>query len=345
MHAFQRDKPLVVVHVEATQVERFRSKLDKDGVASGGGTRVVLVDNPLLFVQCDGLQSQARVEHMCGGGRIAAHRLYIITSVCLDPSWMPHSHDLLPLQRTSVFRVVAYPNHLQTKLVDLLHEHGYATHPTKHTHELHVVAAPRAAPYFYFGVLAVVSKAPPTPSEAGSTVVEAIPCRAYFKLQEACRGGSMQLLPPQDGFRAIDIGASPGGWTSFLSRNGASCVVAVDPGMLTIPVDGVSIIHLNMLVEAALPQLSEMELFDLCVCDINVRPRSMAKLIRSVLPFLTARAKVILTLKLGRRPTETAVQQAVCDVQVELGRSFGAYDVRWLHANTINERTLVAELL
>ncbi|KAF0699783.1 Aste57867_9664 [Aphanomyces stellatus] len=321
---FNATKPLVVVHVEETQVERFRTKLEGlDGLC------VSMVDTPLLFIKCSGPNAMRDVGVLCTTGRIAAHRMYHITSMCNDPGWIVQSSAI---PRGAVYRVVAFPNQLQPKIVELLVDSGIRVHPTHHSHELHVVLS-RVSPAFYFGV--VEKRGVP----ALTAIPDAIPCRAYFKLQEVLRDD----CPLPHGCRALDIGASPGGWTNFLSSNGAATVVAVDPGELTIPVDGVSIIHLNMLLEEAHPILAEMDKFHLCVCDINVRPHLMAQLIRSVTPFLHPSARLVLTLKLGRRPTDAAVEQAVDDVRVELGDDFCNFRVTWLHANTINERTLLAE--
>ena len=47
----------------------------------------------------------------------------------------------------------------------------------------------------------------------------------------------------------IDIGASPGGWTQCLLENGASEIVAVDPGELRIENHEGKIIHKQCLYQ------------------------------------------------------------------------------------------------
>jgi hypothetical protein len=100
-----------------------------------------------------------------------------------------------------------------------------------------------------------------------------------------------------------------------------------------------------MLLEDSFGHLAKMDKFNLCVCDINIRPHLMANLIKSVAPYLYPNAKLILTLKLGRRPTEAVIRQAVIDVCEVLGNEFCGFHVKWLHSNTMNERTLFAEKL
>ncbi|CAK4078093.1 unnamed protein product [Aphanomyces euteiches] len=316
------ERTLVVLHVEDTQVERFRQR-----ISCMEGVDIVLVDTPLLFVHC---KSRDALTMASFGHRIAPHRVYQVHGQCNDPEWIAQS-AIVP--RHGVFRVVAYPNHLQRQVVDLLRDSGLQVHPTEYSHELHVVST-RSLPQFFFGVVETQRKL-----AVETTRKVHVPCRAYFKLQEALN--DICPLPPHT--RALDIGASPGGWTEFLSTNGAAAVVSVDPGELTIPVDGFAIIHLKLLLEEAQPLLATMDKFHLCVCDINVRPHLMAPLIRSAAAFLHPGARVVLTLKLGRRPTDTAVVRAVHDVKSVLGDAFCNFHVKWLHANTINERTLFAE--
>jgi predicted rRNA methylase YqxC with S4 and FtsJ domains len=54
----------------------------------------------------------------------------------------------------------------------------------------------------------------------------AVVCRAYYKLREAVRR-SGQTLPLPPGTVALDVGASPGGWSEFLARACQVCVLAL----------------------------------------------------------------------------------------------------------------------
>lgn len=251
------------------------------------------------------------------------------------------------------FRVVAFPKQLQDKMAVLLHSHGYETHPKAFSHELYVTMQPSVSPYIHYGVAprsASTSSAPSTDLDTSkapinaatterpgtATVAADAPCRAYFKMEE-----SLQYVPLRAGDRVLDVGASPGGWTECLLKHGAH-VVAVDPGELTIDVAGKPVVHLQMLLEDAAPQLARMAPFAMCVCDINVRVQHMAALMARVAPLLEPGASVVLTLKLGKKPTAQAVETSVEAAMAVLAPSFEAFRLLWLHANTQNERTLVA---
>ncbi|CAN0312524.1 unnamed protein product, partial [Phaeothamnion confervicola] len=53
-------------------------------------------------------------------------------------------------------------------------------------------------------------------------------CRAWYKIDEVTRRAGILY---DASWRAIDLGASPGGWTDFLAQRCAT-VVAVDPAHL-----------------------------------------------------------------------------------------------------------------
>merc|ERR1712232_858991 len=113
-------------------------------------------------------------------------------------------------------------------------------------------------------------------------------CRAFFKLDEALlRFPSICILEP--GGTALDIGASPGGWTQVLaSRVGKDGrVFAVDPGALTIDPLPASVTHLQAKLEDAVTQLiacleAEGRKLDAVVCDANVHPGATGRFLAQV---------------------------------------------------------------
>ncbi|KAJ0403591.1 hypothetical protein ATCC90586_007860 [Pythium insidiosum] len=345
--------PCVAVQVEESQVERFTHRLGTMVITlddkSSAAVEVVTVAAPLIYARCAGVRTQLSVWNealFCvlmeelGHGRIAAHRIYRLEACCHDAAWLPHAvRRLIADHRDeSVLRVLAYPKQLQSKVVELLTAQGLAVHPTRHTHELFVTSQPGVSSSLFFGV----SRRQPRDTDdgciesAGACAAEA-PCRAFFKLQESLR---LHVTLPPDAL-VLDVGASPGGWTECLVEHGAR-VVAVDPGELKIPTLGRPITHLPLLLEDALPQLERMPRFDACVCDINVRVPQMAALILRTAPLLRPGAVVVLTLKLGKRPTSDAVAAAIDSAAAILSAEFRDVRVIWLHANTQNERTLLA---
>jgi len=124
--------------------------------------------------------------------------------------------------------------------------------------------------------------------------------RAEFKLLEALAVFGIDL-PPRG--RALDLGASPGGWTRVLRQRG-QYVTAVDPGDLDPRLAGDSgIRHMRMTAEAYLR--ADPDRYDLIVNDMRMDGRDSARLMVAFAPALYRHGHVIMTLKLpeqGRRP-------------------------------------------
>lgn len=198
--------------------------------------------------------------------------------------------------------------------------------------------------YYYCGI-----SVPNGPAQwghiASKNVIENAICRAQYKLSEAmvrtgvfqvpyehkqpCFLESRGIITPKG--PAIDIGASPGGWSVFLSSRGYSPVYAVDPGQLRIsPEQHKSIIHLRMLGNEAIELLKrrysqgsgdqvhstpilgetkELESSSLprddavigrlqaYACDANVSTLATVNIFKECIPLLVPRAPVVITLK------------------------------------------------
>jgi hypothetical protein len=100
-------------------------------------------------------------------------------------------------------------------------------------------------------------------------------CRAYYKMKEI-----IEHYFPLWGWElpesavAVDVGASPGGWTQYLAvEKKCKCVVAIDPGELheSLLVEGGNVINVRTIAQA--PEVAEalrsIGGFQLCVCDVN----------------------------------------------------------------------------
>ncbi|WP_274362232.1 SAM-dependent methyltransferase [Paenibacillus thermotolerans] len=116
--------------------------------------------------------------------------------------------------------------------------------------------------------------------------------RAKFKLMEAEQVFGIDF----SSFRtAIDVGAAPGGWSSFLLERGLA-VTAIDPAaMHPSLLANRSLKHLRVNAsEARLPEGSA----DLLVCDMSWEPRRMAQLVKALLPAVASGGTVVTTVKL-----------------------------------------------
>jgi hypothetical protein len=226
--------------------------------------------------------------------------------------------------------------------------------------------APSAAP-------AVAEKPNILPSLAAMNLHGHSHCRAQYKLHEAIDvlrhtapddfvlrecGDNLSALrtkcsingATKTDWRAIDVGAAPGGWSAFLAGPlvGCSKVMAVDaarlaPAVFAIP----SVCHVQSSVQDALVSgaLTADAPYDILVADLNADPRDCARWISPLFPLMRPGSMLVLTMKLpyATVDSEIAYGQPIIQAASEL-LSFGwtGFDCRWLTANTVNERTLFA---
>ncbi len=117
--------------------------------------------------------------------------------------------------------------------------------------------------------------------------------RSEFKLLEAFEIFGVQL-PPRG--VALDLGASPGGWTRVLRQHG-QYVTAVDPGALDERVTSdPGVRHKRMTAEAYLHD--EPDQFDLIVNDMRMDARNSARQMVTYARLLYPHGAAIMTLKL-----------------------------------------------
>ena len=132
----------------------------------------------------------------------------------------------------------------------------------------------------------------------GGSGADGVICRAFYKLREVALRLGLRLEVEH----AIDVGASPGGWTTCLCDAGCARVTAVDPGALYLPpalAASGRVEHLQMRIEAALPLLHERGgvRLDLLVCDMNAPPEVVVAIAHDASPLLVDGAALVLTFK------------------------------------------------
>jgi 23S rRNA (cytidine2498-2'-O)-methyltransferase len=124
--------------------------------------------------------------------------------------------------------------------------------------------------------------------------------RAKFKLLEAEERFGLDFGVYRS---ALDIGAAPGGWSSFLLEKGLR-VTAIDPASMHP-----SLLNNPMLTfykkNAGDVKLRDEE-FDLLVCDMSWSPRQMGRLVADLLYALSFGGTAIITVKLmHKKPFQT----------------------------------------
>jgi 23S rRNA (cytidine2498-2'-O)-methyltransferase len=116
--------------------------------------------------------------------------------------------------------------------------------------------------------------------------------RAKFKLMEAELAFGIDFGAYHS---ALDIGAAPGGWSSFLLEKGLR-VTAIDPADM----------HPSLLREHGFTYLRKnaadvkfpADSFDLLVCDMSWDPLRMAELVKRLLPAVSRDGLILTTVKL-----------------------------------------------
>eukprot|EP00002_Diphylleia_rotans_P025795 TRINITY_DN5119_c0_g1_i1.p1 TRINITY_DN5119_c0_g1~~TRINITY_DN5119_c0_g1_i1.p1 ORF type:complete len:346 (-),score=58.85 TRINITY_DN5119_c0_g1_i1:18-1055(-) len=168
-------------------------------------------------------------------------------------------------------------------------------------------------------------------------------CRAASKLEEIIE---RDMISIEKSFKALDIGASPGGWTNILSHH-ASMVVAVDPADLDPSVLKENVLHVPKKLEECTSELSTHGPFDVVVCDANREPTRFAQWLVLVCPFIQDGGKVVMTLKMqsifktNKSGTMTVDQKKLDSVIGLFEEILEDIQITWLFANTTHERTLV----
>ncbi|BBN14720.1 hypothetical protein MPTK1_6g13900 [Marchantia polymorpha subsp. ruderalis] len=162
--------------------------------------------------------------------------------------------------------------------------------------------------------------------------------RAALKLEEVTQVCGFKL---NKDMIAMDLGASPGAWTQFLSKH-IQRVVAVDPAELNGQVLQQNVTHIRKLAQDATEELvawSEGKGYDLLVCDVNRHPVEAAKLVSPLLPYLKEGGLLVLTLKFHGRGRDK--EQKVDEIKGIFRKVLIKTDCIWLLANSIYERTFV----
>jgi len=191
--------------------------------------------------------------------------------------------------------------------------------------------------------------------------------RAELKMAEA-----LQLLNESESeylfsapLLALDVGASPGGWTGHLARvNSFVSVIAVDPGKLSASVSELNNVshvaskaeclssdngHVLNQVATKLVGDTWKQQFRLLVCDANMDIRdTLRELVLPLAQYLCSNGVMIVTLKLGRRVGIDGIERKVDSAKkllIEAGFNDTLIKVAWLFGNSKNERTIFARKL
>lgn len=150
-------------------------------------------------------------------------------------------------------------------------------------------------------------------------------CRAERKLTEAIEFWS--LSASIRGARAVDLGASPGGWSWVLAEAGAK-VIAVDPGELALDVEShPSVDHRRQRAETVEIEAGSV---DWLVNDMNIDPPDVLIALEAAHGWLKEEGRVVCTLKLA---SKTSARLMLSDFVSRLSPSFALESARHFYSN------------
>jgi 23S rRNA (cytidine2498-2'-O)-methyltransferase len=146
--------------------------------------------------------------------------------------------------------------------------------------------------------------------------------RAEFKLLEAMSVFGFEF--PAKG-RALDIGASPGGWTRVLAARGLE-VDAVDPGDLDPRLRNQrGVRHFRRRIQEYSPKGKE---FAAIVNDMKMDARDSVEIMLGFAPYLAAEGTAVMTLKLPKMGgSATAARKMLDMLREDLERLATGYEV------------------
>jgi 23S rRNA U2552 (ribose-2'-O)-methylase RlmE/FtsJ len=367
-----------VYQVDGSYLERFRGVLSRIVSQSASQSRFAVCPAPAERGMTQGFRhfevKAALVfveEHVILKGLLPfeflkhVHKIMLCDRVCSDPATLISNVTTLlrGLHTQVLLKIQSTPKYLEDNIVTIMGDEycNFTGSENKYTHLLQVAYCPITGNIHYGLVDRKFSESHGLTSEAlvkmklsgsfnknGDEVQEedprkTRPCRAYYKMSEVVEsvfpsfGWDLGDLSTNDTL-AMDVGASPGGWSQYVAEAGYSKVVAVDPGdLLESVLADQRITHLQCLVED--PQVEKVlrELtssthrrISMLVCDVNFAPWLAAKtLAEHCLPFLEGHgdcycceaypqsrpeaqksAYVVLTLKMMKHPKQHHIERA-----------------------------------
>lgn len=166
-------------------------------------------------------------------------------------------------------------------------------------------------------------------------------CRAWYKLAEVFEAVLEPAVAAQFmAVNALDVGASPGGWTRYLAAERKCTVTAVDPGEIELTDDiasQVRVVHGAVPEEPVMREIDANGPYQLVVCDMNMPAVRAVHIIASVLrsDAVVNGALVVLTLKFWRTKMDGRQEE----VLQELRGVCRDVELQWLLFNR-KERTV-----
>lgn len=271
--------------------------------------------------------------------------------------------NLLPGGRASVrlrFESMSRVDDERTSELLRLEDFGVVLSPTNATHTLFLCSelaaiesvdrstTPDAADRYRFG-FAPADWRPLAHKVACEAVRHTQVSSASQKISEALSRAGFDFATASTK-RFLDVGASPGGWTSECARRGAELVVAVDPShmrpdVLQLP----NVLNFRNVARKVLDEIVAKGPFDVLMCDANVVFYEREETLSSDLAKLThvalkPGALVIVTLKLPRRAKNSAGQrERIESIKQRMRAEFDVDSQETVHllANREHERTLI----
>ncbi|MGP3966505.1 SAM-dependent methyltransferase [Streptomyces sp. 6N223] len=158
--------------------------------------------------------------------------------------------------------------------------------------------------------------------------------RAEFKLEELIATTDIDF--PRRG-KAVDLGASPGGWTRILRERGLE-VWSIDPGDLAPPLLKDPLVHHERTTTGSFLHSTSLR-FDLATNDMRMPPMLSCETMLEVARVLNQDALAVVTLKLGKNSPERTVRSCLS----LLSRRYDVLLARQLHHNR-HEVSVVARL-
>lgn len=165
---------------------------------------------------------------------------------------------------------------------------------------------------------------------------EDVICRAEFKIEEAFKVFGIDVEPDMT---ALDLGAAPGGWTHFLSRQGVQ-VDAVDPAKLDERVlKAKNVSHYKMLAQEFAEKYTEKR-YDMIVNDMKMDTNESLDILCEMCRQLKQDGCCLLTLKLPK----TNILKRIKIAKQVLQKRFATVQIRQLYFNR-SEVTVYAKNL